>query len=95
MSFSDIPFAYGTFVPHHIPKQYVETYFSHHKTDTLLSLNSTVEYVSFIRAPDETKEKWKLTLRKHDPFRQVDAWWEDEFDAVVFANGHYSVPFVC
>jgi len=94
MSFSDLPFAYGPFVPHHIPKQYVESYFSHHKLDSLLSLNTTVEDVSIIKIPNRTKERWKLTLRKHDSVRQVDVWWEDEFDAVVFANGHYSVPFV-
>jgi hypothetical protein len=93
MSFSDLPFAYGPFVPHHIPKQYVESYFSHHELDSSLSLSTTVEDVS-IKNPNRTKEKWKLTLRKHDSVRQVDVWWEDEFDAVVFANGHYSVPFV-
>jgi cation diffusion facilitator CzcD-associated flavoprotein CzcO len=95
MSFSDLPFAYGPFVPHHIPKQYIESYFAHHKIDSLLSLNTTVEDVSLISPPNSAKEKWKLTLRKHDPVRQVDVWWEDDFDAVVLANGHYSVPFVC
>jgi hypothetical protein len=24
----------------------------------------------------------------------VDVWWEEEFDAVILANGHYSVPFI-
>jgi cation diffusion facilitator CzcD-associated flavoprotein CzcO len=95
MSFSDLPFAYGPFVPHHIPKLYIEGYFAHHKLDSLLSLNTTVEDVSLIKTPSSSKEKWKLTLRKHDSVRQVDVWWEDHFDAVVFANGHYSVPFVC
>ncbi|KAF4624022.1 hypothetical protein G7Y89_g14154 [Cudoniella acicularis] len=94
MSFSDLPFAYGPFVPHHIPRQYLESYFSHHKTDSLLSLNTTVEDVSVIKAGNGQKERWKLTLRKRDLVRQVDVWWEDEFDAVIFANGHYSVPFV-
>ncbi|KAE9363620.1 FAD/NAD(P)-binding domain-containing protein [Stipitochalara longipes BDJ] len=94
MSFSDLPFAYGPFVPHHIPKQYIESYFAHHGTDTLLSLNTTVEDVSLIKTSNCSKEKWKLALRKYDSVRQVDIWWEDHFDAVIFANGHYAVPFI-
>ncbi|KAH7309995.1 hypothetical protein BKA65DRAFT_575794 [Rhexocercosporidium sp. MPI-PUGE-AT-0058] len=94
MSFSDLPFAYGPFVPHHIPKQYVESYFSHHKLDSLLSLNTTVEDLSIINGSEKGRERWKLTLRKHDSVRGVDVWWEDEFDSVVLANGHYGVPFI-
>jgi hypothetical protein len=94
MSFSDLPFAYGPFVPHYVPKLYIENYFAHHKTDALLSLNTTVEDVSLIKTPHSSKEKWKLTLRKHDSIRQVDVWWEEYFDGVIFANGHYAVPFV-
>ncbi|KAI9049658.1 hypothetical protein LZ554_006683 [Drepanopeziza brunnea f. sp. 'monogermtubi'] len=94
MSFSDLPFAYGPFVPHEVAKQYIESYFSHHRTDSLLSLNTTVEDVSVIRGAVKGRERWKLTLRKHDVVRAVDIWWQEEFDAVVFANGHYSVPFI-
>ncbi|PVH71578.1 FAD/NAD(P)-binding domain-containing protein [Cadophora sp. DSE1049] len=94
MSFSDLPFAYGPFVPHNIPKQYVESYFSHHKTDSLLSLNTTVEDLSVIEESAKGSERWKLTLRKHDSVRGVDIWWQAEFDAVVLANGHYGVPFI-
>jgi hypothetical protein len=91
MSFSDIPFAYGPFVPHYVPKQYIENYFSAHRTDGLLVTNTTVEDVS--RSP-AGRERWTLTLRQHDAVDGVDRWWTDEFDAVVLANGHYSVPFV-
>ena len=94
MSFSDVAFAYGTFVPHHIPRQYIESYFSLHKTDALLSLNTTVEDVTLITTPKKVEERWKLTLRKHDSAQKVDVWWEEAFDAVVLANGHYSVPFI-
>lgn len=95
MSFSDLHFAYGPFVPHHIPKQYIESYFSYHGTDSFLRLNTTVEDLSVIKPWGSMRERWKLTLRKYDAARHVDLWWEDEFDAVVMANGHYSVPFVC
>jgi len=94
MSFSDIPFAYGPFVPRHIPRQYVESYFAAHATDSLLSLNTTLEDLSLIPLSHSKPEKWKLTLRRHDQVQNVDLWWEEIFDAVVLANGHYSVPFV-
>lgn len=94
MSFSDVPFPYGPFVPHHIPRQYIESYFSHHKIDTLLSLKTTVEDISLIPSPKQGQERWKLTLRKNDPIQNVDVWWEEEFDAVVLANGHYSIPYI-
>lgn len=92
MSFSDLPFAYGTFVPHHVPRQYIENYFSAHHTDTDLQLNTTVEDVSLI--PGTKQERWKLTLRKYDSIQHVDIWWEEQFDAVIVANGHYAIPFV-
>ncbi|KAK3937935.1 dimethylaniline monooxygenase [Diplogelasinospora grovesii] len=91
MSFSDIPFAYGPFVPHWVPKQYIENYFSAHQTDSLLVLNTTVEDVSKSSAG---QHRWSLTLRQHDSVARQDRWWREEFDAVIIANGHYSVPFV-
>ena len=90
MSFSDKPFPYGPFVPHHVPKQYIENYFSTQRTDSLLVLDTTVEDLSKTNA-----DGWILTLRRYDPVRKVDVWWKEQFDAVVLANGHYSVPFVC
>jgi len=94
MSFSDLPFAYGPFVPHHVPRQYVENYISHHKLDSHLCLNTTVEDVSKIPNSKSNIEQWKLTLRRHDSVLGIDEWWEETFDAVILANGHYSIPFV-
>lgn len=91
MSLAGIPFPYGPFVPHHVPKQYIENYFAVHRTDRYLVLGTTVEDVS--RATG-SRDKWVLTLRQRDPVDHVDWWWTEEFDAVVFANGHYSVPYV-
>ena len=89
MSFSDASFAYGPFVPHHIPRQYIENYLSMKQLDEVLVLGTSVEDVS--RVDDGG---WKLTLRRYDAVREVDEWWEETFDAVVIANGHYAVPFV-
>ncbi|KAF5020300.1 hypothetical protein F66182_7676 [Fusarium sp. NRRL 66182] len=95
MSFSDSPFSYGPFVPHYVPRQYIENYFSIHKTDKYLSLNTTVEDISQLSAASKGGLKpWRLTLRKYEPLRHVDAWWQEDFDAVVLANGHYAVPWV-
>ncbi|KAK6065318.1 thiol-specific monooxygenase [Seiridium cupressi] len=95
MSFSDERFAYGPFAPHYVPRQYVENYFSTHGVDKLLVLNTTVEDVSKLPSKSsEDAEKWKLTLRKYDSARHVDIWWEEVFDAVILANGHYSIPYV-
>ena len=96
MSFSDKRFPYGPFVNHWVPKQYIECYFSLHKLDSLLSLATTVEDVT--RVPTNVEhghDRWKLTLRQYDPTRHIDVWWQEEFDALILANGHYSVPFVC
>lgn len=97
MSLSEIPFPYGPFVPHHVPKQYIENYFTQLKLDQYLEFNTTVEDVS--RLPSKnigtmSHDRWSLTLRRHDAVEHLDHWWKEEFDAVVFANGHYSVPYV-
>lgn len=96
MSFSDARFAYGPFVPHHVPRQYLENYVSTHQLDALLVTNTTVEDIS--RRPPAAGtaggHRWTLTLRRYDVARRVDLWWEEDFDFVVLANGHYSVPFV-
>ncbi|KAK7718396.1 hypothetical protein SLS64_002349 [Diaporthe eres] len=66
------------------------------KTPVYNSLTTTVEDVSRIPPPSSELDldRWRLTLRKHDALRQVDVWWTEEFDALVIANGHYSVPFI-
>ena len=93
MSFSDIRFPYGPYPPHWVPRHYIANYFSAHRTDSFLVLDTTLEDLSRISVQNGNK-RWKLTLRRYDAVRHVDLWWEEEYDAVVLANGHYSVPFV-
>jgi cation diffusion facilitator CzcD-associated flavoprotein CzcO len=55
----------------------------------LISLNTHVESVRKLGS------KWILTLRKtgHNIKREIrDFWWQESFDAVIAATGHYSVP---
>lgn len=103
MSFSDARFPYGPFVPHPVARQYIESYFQLHHCDQLMELNTTLEDLSAIPTDGEgikegvhptTPNRWKLVLRAYDPARHIDIWREETFDAVVLANGHYSVPFV-
>ncbi len=95
MSFSDSHFPYGPFVPHYVARQYIENYFAIHKTDGLLEANTTLEDLSCVPGPKQGGHcTWRLILRKYDATRHVDIWWEEFFDAVILANGHYSVPYV-
>lgn len=74
----------------------MENYVATHELDENLVLSTTVEDVSQIApsASGSGLDRWKLTVRKHDALRRVDVWWTEDFDALVIANGHYSVPFV-
>lgn len=95
MSFSDSRFAYGPFAPHWVPKQYIETYFPKHGVDKLLVTHTTVEDISKLpNGETQDSPRWRLTLRCFNPSIEKDEWWTEEFDAVILANGHYSVPFV-
>jgi hypothetical protein len=62
MSFTDLPFPYGPFVPHHIPRQYIENYFAFHRCDSsgCLILNTTVEDVTSLPC-----DRWRLILRRY------------------------------
>ncbi|CAN8101178.1 unnamed protein product [Discula destructiva] len=89
MCFSDQRFSYGPFPPHHVPRLYLEHYVAAHKLDEHLVLSTTVEDVAKLPG-----ERWQLTLRKHDVLRHLDDWWTEDFDALIIANGHYSVPYI-
>ncbi|KAH0432970.1 dimethylaniline monooxygenase [Colletotrichum camelliae] len=57
----------------------------------LITLNTHVERV------EKVGKKWRLTLRRTQYYlegQKRDYWWQDEFDAVVVATGHYGVPNV-
>lgn len=51
-----------------------------------ISYNTTVEKAEKING------EWKLILRKEGTER--DYWWSEQFDAVIVASGHYSVPYI-
>ncbi|KAL2877169.1 hypothetical protein SGCOL_007563 [Colletotrichum sp. CLE4] len=57
-----------------------------------VSYNTTVERAEKVPASSGLSEEWKLTLRKDG--ENTDYWWEERFDAVIVASGHYSVPYI-
>lgn len=93
MSFSDKRFGQGPFVPHSVPRKYLQDYYSFHQMEDLLVLDTTVEDLSKVSS-DDGQYRWRLTLRKYDAVRDVDEWWQEVFDAVVIVNGQFSVPYV-
>ncbi|KAB8236264.1 uncharacterized protein BDW43DRAFT_323986 [Aspergillus alliaceus] len=57
----------------------------------LVSFNTTVEKV------EKNGEKWTVTLRRSGQLpdnQPAEYWWQEHFDAVIIASGHYNVPFV-
>lgn len=77
---SDTPFRH-----HAVVQQYLEDLLSRNEYQKLIRYNTTVE-----RA--RKNERWELVLRTE--VGHQDYWWKDEFDAIIDASGHYSVPFI-
>ncbi|KAI0155802.1 hypothetical protein BJ166DRAFT_531372 [Pestalotiopsis sp. NC0098] len=78
----DTPFRHWTVI-----RDYLESLAARRGYEDLVSLHTTVE-----RA-EKVGEEWRLTLRR-EVDGSDDEWWEERFDAVVVASGHYSVPYV-
>ena len=75
--------------PFRVVRKYLEDLFQDYLH--LASLNTTVAKV------EKLGHRWNLTLRQSghsDGTNPKDYWWEEQFDAVVVASGHYSVPFI-
>jgi cation diffusion facilitator CzcD-associated flavoprotein CzcO len=81
----DTPFRHHTVI-----QRYIESLLKRKGYNRLVEYSTTVENAEK-RARDG---KWVLTLRKQAPGLEKDYWWQEEFDALVVATGHYSVPYV-
>jgi hypothetical protein len=72
-----------------VVERYIQDLVNRRGYERLVSYNTTVELVS----KNPGNNKWVLTLRK--PVNDMkDYWWQETFDAVIVANGHYTVPFI-
>lgn len=80
---------YGEFGPYRhreVIRDWVERIFKNNHYDGLVELSTTVE-----RA-EKCGTKWILTLRKELPGK--NCWYQEEYDALVIATGHYSIPWI-
>ncbi|KAI9745462.1 MAG: hypothetical protein M1818_000996 [Claussenomyces sp. TS43310] len=82
---ADTPFRHWSVV-----QAYISGLLSRNNYDSFVTYNTTVERVH--KAPKS--EAWTLTLRKPLEDFKEDYWWNEDFDAVVVASGHYNVPYV-
>lgn len=71
-----------------IIRQWVEDIFQRGNHGERIEFSTTVEKA------EKLGNEWVLTFRKDTPENDKNQWWQETFDAVVVASGHYSVPFI-
>lgn len=81
----DTPFRH-----HSVIRQYVEDLLNRNGYQDLVEYRTTVERA----VKDPSTDKWILTLRRQEGNGQDDYWWQETFDALVVASGHFSVPYI-
>lgn len=77
-------------------RSYFERYFDRHSKDHIVLRTSLENVHKDYTSPDS---KFVLTLRretddKDDEGNLIDEWYQEEFDAVVIATGHYHIPII-
>jgi cation diffusion facilitator CzcD-associated flavoprotein CzcO len=79
---------YGTESPYRdreLIREWIEDIFVRNGYGKLVKLNTTVEKA------EKKDGKWVLTLRTEEPGKNW--WWQESFDAIVVASGHYNLPW--
>lgn len=71
-----------------IIRDWVEDIFIRGGHQNLIEFGTTVELAV------KRGEAWVLTLRKVLPGSTKNNWWQEVFDAVVVATGHFSLPYI-
>ncbi|PGH02984.1 hypothetical protein AJ80_08775 [Polytolypa hystricis UAMH7299] len=74
------------FRPWQTVQRYIEDLVNRNGYQDFVEYNTTVERVT------KKNKEWEVILRKQG--EKTDTWWKEHFDAVVVANGHYSVPYI-
>ena len=82
---ADTPFRH-----HSTIQQYIEDLVNRNGYERLVQVNTTVERIE--KKPAESG--WRLTLRYALSTGDRDYWWTEDFDAVLIAAGHYTVPYI-
>ena len=68
-------------------REWVEQIFVRNDNIGLVEFHTTVE------SAQKKGDEWVLTLRKEIP-GDKNYWWQEVFDALVVATGHFSLPYV-
>lgn len=88
-----------TYVNGLVVRDYIDAYISKNLENERFELiqNSTVEDVEripkLVLDANEIPYKFRLTIRQ-PANEENDVWYQEEFDSVVVATGHYHVPFI-
>jgi cation diffusion facilitator CzcD-associated flavoprotein CzcO len=77
----DTPFRH-----HSVMREYIAGLVNRNGYEQLVSYNTAVELAQ------KVDDEWRLVLRSDGATE--DEWWEERFDAVIVASGHYSVPYI-
>jgi hypothetical protein len=79
----DTPFRH-----HAVVRKFVESLVRRNGYENLVSYNTTVELA------EKIGNEWRLVLRKENSQDSQDEWWEERFDAICVASGHFNVPYI-
>lgn len=71
-------------------REWIEGVFTRGKSRELIQFNTTVEVAEY----DQKRAEWSLTLRREQTSKETDYWWQERFDALVVASGHFYLPYV-
>lgn len=77
------------FVHHAVVQEYIQRLVERNGYEKFVEYNTTVERV--IKLKDG--KTWRVYLRREEE-GEKDFWWYEDFDAVLVANGHYTVPWI-
>lgn len=71
---------------HSVIRKYISGLVQRNEYEKLVSYNTVVELA------EKIGDEWRLVLRREG--HPHDEWWEERFDAVIVASGHYNVPYL-
>ncbi|KAM0216974.1 hypothetical protein ACHAQD_007693 [Fusarium lateritium] len=56
--------------------------------------NKSIEFNTSVELAEKVGDEWILTLRKELPKTNSNYWWQERFDALIVASGHYHLPSI-